>query len=308
MAVTKIRKRPTRKTEVAGSEEASTGPAPMNLPVVPDTKAGGMNQKYEWEPIRRDFIEGIERADGTKNERWFPNLREVADLHNVPYARIRKRSAQERWTNKRAAAEQVYHQKRAEGRAKMIARNALDFDDKAFQAAKLGMAMVTTRMAEIAGEVQARKPRRDQAWQDFQNGLPVEKTDLYSAVRANEINELASALDRLQASGMKALGTDVQRIDLMNSGGDTVNILNVTQEVQRDDPERLAAILGAMGEAGMFSNELLQHLEGLEDPEDNVIEGEVEEDESDDYFTDDLDGTDTEKLTDPGSVEEILGS
>lgn len=273
------------------------------------------NSKYDWEAVRRDFIEGIDRPN-TKNEKEFPNLRELAELHQIPYERIRKKSAEERWTQKRAAAEQVYHQKRAAGRAKQIARNALDFDEKTYNAAKIGIAMVTTRLAEVASEVAIKKPLRDQAWRTLAAGGAVDKAELYSAIRADEINALANAMERLQTVGMKALGTDVQRVDI--SGGDTqVNIVNVSQEIQRDDPERLAAIIGAFGEAGMLPDTLLDALEAEQDDDDVVDGEEVPDPDSDagegyvddgrEYFADDLTGDDEEEIDTAALAAEVLG-
>lgn len=266
-------------------------PAPKRTTEKPGTDVQVSSErwtsKYPWHKIRVAFIEGMP-VQGTEDERHFPTQREVAEIFEVPYERVRKVASQERWTAKREAAEMEAIQERLKKRAKQIAKNALDFDEKAHNAAKLGMAMVTTRLAEIAKDVQVRKPLRDAALQKLANGQSVTKEELYSAIRASELNELANAADRFQSLGMKALGTDVQRVDIAGLEGNTtnVNVVNVRQEIQRDDVERMASMLEAMTEAGLVSKEILDNIQDSpelqelqQDP--NTIDAEVVEEQSD---------------------------
>lgn len=214
--------------------------------------------KYDWNLMRRQFIEGIPKPDGDE-ERWFPNLKELAEMHEASYIQVRKRSSEDRWPVHKEAHQITAIRERQEKRAKMIAKNALDFDEKTHKVAQLGLAMVTTRIAEIAEEAQTKKPFRDDAVQRLKNGEHVEPQDLWSAIRYKELEGLANAAERFQNIGMKALGTDVQRVDVtgLEGGNTTVNVVNVSQEMQRDDPDRMASMFEAMSEAGLVPDELL---------------------------------------------------
>lgn len=231
-------------------------------------------ERYPWDQLRRDFIEGVP-VSGTKDERVWPTLREIADDNQVPYTRVRKRAAAERWTEHKVAAQNQARITRLRKRAESIEVNALDFDEKAHSVAKLGMSLVAGRMAEIGQEMQVKKQFRDQAIADLQQGIAVDPKDLYSAVRYSELEGLAQAADRFQTIGMKALGTDAQRIDINATGtGDTnVSIVNVTNELARDDAERLGDVFEAMAESGLLPKEVLDAV--------TVVDGDVVEEEND---------------------------
>lgn len=229
-------------------------------------------ERYDWDAIRRDFIEGVP-VTGTKNERRWPTLRELSDTYTCPYERVRKRSAAERWTENKASHQIVAEEERAKVRARQIAGNALDFDEKTYNAAKLGIGLVLTRLAEIGQEVQAKKPARDDAMKRLAAGQHVTRDELYSAIHTSHLSELANAAERFQNLGQKALGTDVQRVDITGAET-TVNIVNVQTELARDDAERTAGVIEAMADAGFFPQELLEAMQ-LPDEDDDVIEGEV---------------------------------
>lgn len=238
---------------------------------------------YPWDTIRRDFIEGTP-VHGTKNERVWMNLRELAEAHGVPYDRIRKKAAKERWSEHKSSHQVIAEQERARVRAKQIATNALDFDEKSFNAAKMGMGLVMTRLGEMAQEVQVKRKDREDALARAAQGLPVSREELYSAVNANHLNELAVAAERFQSLGMKALGTDVQRVDIQGMGDTTVNVVNVTSELKRDDVDRSVGVIGAMIEAGLFPDEVAAALTAPvpeDQDDDNTIDGEVVEDGTD---------------------------
>ncbi|AKL88389.1 hypothetical protein BH789_gp108 [Gordonia phage GMA6] len=252
-----------------------TNPAPL-VPKKINRKTGkpvsrrSGQERYPWDKIRRDYIEGVP-VPGTKDERVWPNLKDLGEDYGVPYPRMRKRSAAERWTAHKEAAQNVARLARMKKRAEQIETNALDFDEKSYNVAKLGMSLVAGRMAEIGQEMQVKKQFRDQAIADLQSGLPVPKEDLYSSIRYQELEGLAGAAERFQSIGMKALGTDSQRIDINNiGGGDTnVSIVNVSNELARDDAERLGDVFAAMNEAGLLPKEVLDAV--------TIVDAEVEE-------------------------------
>lgn len=231
---------------------------------------------YDWTDIRREYIEGIPVA-GSPNEREWLTLKELAERHDIPYPRVRKRSSAERWPEHKQAAEYQATMERAKIRAKQIANNSLDFDDKAFGIAKTGMALIHARMAELTQDMAAHKNTRARALADKENGIPIKDKDLHAAVRYSEIEGLASAASKFQEIGMKALGTDVQRVDLTGELTSAQEItINVNSEVRRDDPERLAEMLTAMNQAGVLSDDIMHAINGPDD-DDEVIDAEVVE-------------------------------
>ncbi|QGJ92893.1 hypothetical protein PBI_CHIDIEBERE_1 [Gordonia phage Chidiebere] len=247
--------------------------APTRVPKRVDRKTGVV--KYDWEPVKRDFVEGIP-TPGSENDddRVWPNLRELAEQHEIPYVRVRKRAANERWTVQRQQAQTQAAQERVKKRARRIETNALEFDDRSFNVAKLGMGMVTARLAEIGQEMNAKKSIREQAIQDLQQGLPINKTDLYSAIRYGELDALANAATKFQELGHKALGTDSINVNVTGGGDTNVAIVSVTNELARDDDERLGEVFSAMAESGLLPKEVVEQL-ALEDHEPNSIPGDI---------------------------------
>ena len=241
--------------------------------------------KYPWADIQRAYVEGL-RVPGTKDERRWFNLKELAEHFGANYDLVWRRSSQYRWQDAKDAHERLAALERSRKRAKQIAENSLDFDEKSHNVAKMGLAMVTTRLAEIANEVQTKRPFRDDALRRLQNGEAVEREELYSAVRFAEMEGLASAAARFQEIGRKALGTDVERIDITGTQGN-VNVVNVRQEVRRDDPARLAEMLGVLAESGLVPAEMFDHLTSNEIAGE-IVEGEVVDEPEEVHAEDDL--------------------
>lgn len=221
--------------------------------------------KYDWDIIRVDYIEGI--ADSNDEDvRNFPTLEVVAKKHTVPIQRVRERSAQERWVEQKQAFQRKLATTRTNKRIAKMANEAVEFDGKALTAAKLGIAMVTARMGEIAREVQAHQSIREKAIAEAANGYPVELSDLSSVIDAKELNTLGQAALSWQALGMKALGTDIQRTEISGEIGVDVEVTSIAREMSRDDPERLAAFLVAAQRSGLFNEP-----EVIEATEDAVV-------------------------------------
>lgn len=283
--VSEVRRRPTRKKRLTEGKEIKRRPG---------------NAKHDWETVRRNYIEGIEKPDS--EERWYPTLKELAELHKIAPVMVRQRSSEERWPSHREAANMIATQERQRKRARMVAKNALDFDERGHDTAKVGMAMVMTRLGEIAAQVAAQKPMRDDAIRRLRNGESVTKQELYSVIRAQELQELASAAERFQSVGMRALGTDVQRVDVTGMGGiaGDVNVsVNVNQELQRDDIGRLTEMMGAMKDADLLPPGVYEAL-----MQDEVMDAEVVDDDDDTKDAqDEPRQTDTSGRSDVGSSD-----
>lgn len=237
--------------------------------------------KHDWYEIRTLFIEGVQEEGS--DERTFLNLKELAERTGVSVQVIRERSADERWYDQREQYQLRMAKARQTKRILELSGESVDFDSKSLNVAKLGMAMVTTRMSEIAREVQEQQKRREEALRLAQNGYPIDPEDLRTVIDARELDTLSRAAIQWQTLGQKALGTDIQRMEIQqeiqaNIEVD-VEVTSISAELSRDDPERLAAFLQAAKRAG-----LLDTVGTEQDPSEDhlAIEATVATDESED--------------------------
>lgn len=247
----------------SGSGDTQTGES-SNPPVKPLPKKKGT--RHNWAQIATDFIEGIPK-DGNTDERWFPNLRELAEHHGAGYQTVRARAGKERWADRKEQHALEVVRERQKARTKTLVSKSLDFDDRAIKVAELGFGLVMNRIAEIAQEITKRKPIRDQALDDLENGLAIDYKDLYSAVNYKELEGLSNAASRFQEIGRKALGTDVQHHEISGPGGEPIPVqaqMNVHAEIMRDDPDRIAAILSSLQDAGMLEDGIIDEVIGEE--------------------------------------------
>lgn len=269
------KKRRTKKTPPA--RRASTA-------VVKGPKTG-----FNWESIYREFVEGIAEGPGPE-DRTFPTLKALAERHGPAYVTIRERAAAERWTEKKEQYQAQVAFDRQKERSKRLAKNAGEFDEKSYKVGDIGINLVMMRLAEIAQEAQAKKPVRDAAMQNLANGVPIDDKDLRSAIWSREIEGLANAAERFQNIGMKSLGTDVQRHTLSGPGGGPIEVdgvvaptINIGQEIMRDDPERVAALIKSFGDAGLIPQGMIKEIgqSAFEQPDDDedIQDAEIVEDD-----------------------------
>jgi hypothetical protein len=242
-----------------GSQQAAESDNPLadaqEAKEVRKTYRGGPKARTNWALLQTEFIEGIVTDAKKPEDRWFPTQKELAERHGVSYQTVRARAGKERWTDRKEAHAIQTIKERQRKRTKKLAEQALTWDEKTFDTAQLGMNLVTQRLAEIAKDFATKTKLRQEALARKAAGQPVEKEDLYSAVNYREMEGLANAARTFQDIGMKALGTDVQKHEISGPDGGALEVaatLNVTQEITRDDPERVAAILASIKDAGLL--------------------------------------------------------
>lgn len=218
-----------------------------------------VRRKYDWDAIREYFI----------SEQQTPTLKAVAEKFGVPYDYLRERAAKERWSYLRAQEQQrIFQEKRKEHLSRM-ARESVKFDESVIDVAKLGMSLVAGRLAEIAAEFQASQTAHQIVVEKLRRGEPVDWKELRSVINYKELAELSRAGLAFQDMGMKAFGTDVQKVEIEGIGGTNIEtVINVGAELSKDDPSRLAALLDALERAGLAQVNL---------DEGEVIEGQVVE-------------------------------
>lgn len=232
--------------------------------------------KHNYVQAQQWFVEGKPKDDDEPDgDRDWLNLREISEATNIPYARIRERAAHERWTELRAQYQKQAAASRREKRIRQLSEHSVEFDNQAHNLAKIGMQLVGARLGEIVKETNIRKIIREEAEERLRNGEAVDRKELWSAIRSAEMIELARAAETWQNIGRKALGTDVQQVHVDVQGAVETTI-SVANELERDDPDRLAAFLAAADRAGLW--EQLEATGELGD----IVDGEVVEDDQQD--------------------------
>lgn len=230
-------------------------PNPRKKIVKPKSPRG---YKYDWFDLKTKFIEGYEE-DGSK-ERTFVNLKELSEREKVPLQRIRERAADERWYEQREAYQLRMVKARQAKRVLELAGESVDFDSKSLDLAKLGIGMVTARLAEIAREVQEQQRRREEALKLQAAGFDANPKDLKTVISARELDMLSKSAVQFQEVGQKALGTDVTRMEITQDIHTEIDVdvqmTSISAELSRDDPERLAAFLQAAKRAGLLDTVL----------------------------------------------------
>lgn len=238
------------------------------------TRALGKDEearKQVRDQVRMEYIEGVRQSDGTI---VFQNLLDLAEKYDLNYGTLKNRASIERWTDKRNAHQLAVNAELQKKRQQELAKEAHQFDGRMLDGAKLGANLVTQRLAEIAQEQNRSKARQERVQQILDAGGAVDKKDTYSAIYYKELQGLADSLETFQRIGMRAMGTDVNRVEVTGANGDPVqHVVSVREELHRDDPERLAATLQALMEAGILdqSNPAI----------DNVVDVTIIEDDED---------------------------
>jgi hypothetical protein len=232
-----------KKTLSRKGDQTRTEPAEVKI------RTGGAKAKYPWDEVESAFIEGIARSEDGM-ERTYLNLKDLAEHFDIPYQRVKERSASKRWTERRLQAQTELEQARQKSRQRELVKGAVEFDEKALSVAKIGIGLVQSQLAQIAGDLRAANERVADARRRMEAGEKVEKWELYSAVNYREMEGLSRAAETFQNIGRRALGTDGEKLDI-NVEGNIEHAVSVSQELQRDDAERLASMLVALERAGL---------------------------------------------------------
>lgn len=218
------------------------------------------DRKYDWDKAREFYIHGEELDDGTVINF---TLSELSRKTNIPYQVLRVRSIRESWKARR----EVYLVERtramSQKRIAEISKKSKDFDAKAFKTAEKGLDLVNRRLNEIWEEASRKSAALQEAQERLARGEVVARWELLSPIYHRELEGLATAAERFQTIGMRALGTDVKKLDI--TGGEGMiqqnNTLNIHQEMTRDDPNRMAALVRGLIETGLierFSPEAIE--------------------------------------------------
>lgn len=252
----------------------------------PPKKRDTRGYKYDWEMAKTAFVEGL-KDPNNPDERIFLNLRELSERLDYPVQMMRERSADERWYDQRQVYQMKLVKSRQTKRIAELAKESVDFDSKSLGIAKLGQAVITARMSEIARDVQEQQKKREEALRLAEAGFVIDPKDLDTVVDARELDTISRAAIQFQQLGQKAMGTDVQKIDMSHEVQGQIDVdvevTSVSAELSRDDPERLAAFLAAAKRAGLLdtvtesdnTDEDQLAIESSSNDEDDIVDAEI---------------------------------
>lgn len=157
------------------------------------------SSKYPWQDIRRDYVEGIEDAQG---DLYFPTHADLAEKYGVKRrATIGARAADENWTDQRAAFRASLAKVRRRKRVTELSEEASKFDLNALSISRVGMQLVQRRMSELLVDVQGAANEENKHYQE----TGVRKT-VRSGVSARELRELGGAAEQFHSLAGRVFG------------------------------------------------------------------------------------------------------
>ena len=130
-----------------------------------------MRAKYDWETIKRKYIEGIVNKDGTIN---YPTLRDLSAEYGMNISVIGRRAKADQWTVQREIFVNKINTERQQKKAETISDEGSAFDLKCFN--------ISQDAADRVNEM------------------------LQQAEKPAEVSMLTQALKNLQTVGKAALG------------------------------------------------------------------------------------------------------
>jgi hypothetical protein len=192
-------------------------------------------REYDWESIRRRYVEGVRDKDAGVTH-W-PSLAEVAAHFGAPVARLKEKSSHQGWVEQRTRWQAQVERTRQQAKAAAMAKEATQLDGRALDAAKMGLQLCITRLAELGQQAQARRAG------SVGDGMAD------SGLDAQEQGRLAYAVDLWHKIGLRAVGDpETLRLEVTGINGKPIEI---SQELRRDDPSRLTGVLSVLAKAGV---------------------------------------------------------
>lgn len=190
---------------------------------------------YDWPKIKARYVEGVK--DDTEGLVVWPSLAEVADHFGVIAVRVKERSSREGWVAQRSAYQAQVEATRQHAKAAAMSRESTQLDSTALTASKTGLQLCIAKLSEIGSAAQ--KARTAAGPGGGSGGV----------IDALEQQRLAAAVDLWYKIGLRAVGDpELHRLEITGANGAPIEI---AAELRRDDPTRLAGVLGVLAQAGL---------------------------------------------------------
>lgn len=218
-------------TSKAGATSTATTPR-KRKPKVKDT---------DWLSVRENYVQGVVTTDGS---RVWPTHQDLADTYGVSLAAVSSHASKERWAEQRGAYQSDIETAKRQARLTDITKKSQDLDESALRMANIGTAIITRRLAEVAEDQHRLSLARKEAIAVAEAGGIMDMSVMGPSIDAREVDALSKAGMAFIQLGQKALGTDVIKHQISGDQESPLEVHHsVTEEVQRDNPDRLAGFL-----------------------------------------------------------------
>lgn len=208
--------------------------------------------KYDWENVRKDYTTGIQNDPDDPYDMTWPTLKDLAVKYNIPESTVLARSSRERWSKvKQAQIVSIGNQAR-KARAAAMAKEGISFDKNALTISKLGMSIITRRLAEITRGSQQRDQISRQFEEAMERGELVDLSILKSLpdFDAKELEQLANAALRFEEMGRRVIGTP-DEVSLAPTGEDEQT---VSEQMNAGGKDRLVELMDVMSNTGLLNH------------------------------------------------------
>ncbi|GAC1534982.1 MAG: hypothetical protein NVS3B1_29400 [Marmoricola sp.] len=211
--------------------------------------------RIDWDRPKRMYVEGIRRHDPRKGAytHW-PTYREVGRLCGLNETQVANKGVKNGWMTSREMYKAQVEQKRLETRARNQAEHSNRIEKTAISASAQGLELVLLRVEEIAEQQRNRKAR----------GTGTNDDDEFEVtVDGRELETLGRAAATWHALSQKVLGiSETHKVQLSGPNGGPLDIrASVTEEMRRDDPDRLYGFLIAAERSGLLGPGMLDAIE-----------------------------------------------
>ena len=208
----------------------------------------------DWLEVRIQFVQGVEQEDGS---RTWPTITDLAKMYNLNTATMYAKSSKERWTEQRTEYQGSLELAKRQARVTDVRKKAQDLDESAYRISKLGAAIVTRRLAEIAEDQTLHAQTRKEAIDRVKAGGILDAEALASSIDARELDALSKAGMAFMQLGQKALGTDINRVEISGNPEEPIQHQHsIREELVRPDDDRLAAFLQVLDRSVGIENVL----------------------------------------------------
>ena len=207
--------------------------------LAPVTRDDGRHpwQRYDWPAVKKMYVQGVNDTEGENTTKWL-SLDAVAAHFGIPPQRVREKSAMDGWVGERKRWQAQIETTQKQARAAALAKDGLKVDNAALEAAKMGLQLALH-------ELQAAGKRAQRARTENVGDPDAAHTGLDPAVQLR----LAQTVDLWHKIGLRAVGDpELHRVELSGPNGAPIEI---TQELRRDDPQRIATVLAVLEKAGL---------------------------------------------------------